>query len=755
MLSALVAGPPPSFAEPPDPSAITGHVVEADFADVGVPAVTVRVEGTARAAVTDADGAFAVVGVPPGAVVLVVAAPGYEPARLPLSPAARRRPVVLPLTSTDDGSATVTVVATRPRPETASTTRLDARDISAAPHRNAEEILRQVPGLTLVQHGSEGKGHQFFMRGFDAVHGADLELTVDGMPINEWSNVHAQGYLDLGLIIPEVVRSVEVTKGPFTLEQGAFAMAGSADYRLGVPLDDRGWRAAYTAGTTNRHRLFAGYSPPGESGQQFVAVEATHDDGFGENRALNRATFNGRLRLFDLEAGGTLSLVVLGGYSAFALPGTLRNDDVEAGLVDFYGTYDPRAEGASARALGGLAYAWSGGAQTLSLTAYGGYRRLDLLENFTGFLIDPVAGDRRDQHQATWSFGLFGAHELRLSPQLALRTGAGLRGDVFDQRERNVGRALETIATRRDLTGRELIAHAYAGGRWTPAAALRVDAGARVDLVHVAVTDRLAGDARGEGDRVVASPRITVRWRAHDALRFFLAYGRGFRPPEARAFSSFTPSRAGIGEEVFTGGGPAATVSDAVEAGTRWTPTAWLGARLSGFATFIERESIFDHVSGVNLELNGTRRLGGEIVLDADPLPWLRLSADLTLVDARFVESGNRVPLAPWLVSGLRAVVTHASGLRAGLRVLTVAPRTLPHDATGATLLMTDATLGYHWRWLRLDLEVENLLDRQLREGEYHYASHWRPGTPPSEIPVLHTTAGPPLNGRLTLGVVF
>ena len=60
------------------------------------------------------------------------------------------------------------------------------------------------------------------------------------------------------------------------------------------------------------------------------------------------------------------------------------------------------------------------------------------------------------------------------------------------------------------------------------------------------------------------------------------------------------------------------------------------------------------------------------------------------------------MPRAPWLVLGVRAIATHESGLRAGLRVLTLAPRPLPHGATGATLVMVDATLGYHWRWLRL-----------------------------------------------------
>ncbi len=68
---------------------------------------------------------------------------------------------------------------------------------------------------------------------------------------------------------------------------------------------------------------------------------------------------------------------------------------------------------------------------------------------------------------------------------------------------------------------------------------------------------------------------------------------------------------------------------------------------------------------------------------------------------------------------------------------------------------MTDATLGYHFPWLHLDLELENLLNQQLREGEYHYASHWRPSKPASELPVLHTTAGPPFNARLTVGIVF
>lgn len=744
-----------AWAQATAPGEVSGRVVEVDLDDYGVPLAEVHIAGTDLSTTTDDEGNFRIGQVPAGPVELHITAADYEPVQVTLSEAERRAPVLIALTWAGQGAVAVTTTMELPARPTASTTRISAREMAASPRRNAEEILRQVPGLTLVQHGSEGKGHQFFMRGFDAIHGADLELTVDGMPINEWSNIHAQGYIDLGLIIPEMLQSVVVTKGPFTLEQGPFAMAGSAHYHLGVPAENRGLRAAYTIGTTHRHRIFAGYSPAEQNGEQFVGVEATHDDSFGQNRELNRATANAKARLFDAQDGGQLDLVALAGHANFGLPGALRNDDVNAGRVGFYDTYDPLGEGTSTRALLALQYRSAQPHHELGVTGYAGYRKLELLENFTGYLVHPDSSDRRAQHQDAYSFGVFATHRAQLREALSLHTGVGLRGDAFTQHEDRVTDTREAVARQRDLDALQLDAHALAGLRWQPTQAVQIDAGARLDLIHVDIVDRLNADAQADERLLVASPRVTGRWQPFDFWQLFAAYGRGFRPPEARSFSAFKPPQTGIGDEIYTGGQPQATVSDVFEVGTRWDPADWFGASVAGFATFIERESIFDHVSGINLELNGTRRIGAELVLYSDPLRWLSLRGDITYVDARFVASQNPVPLAPWLTGGLRAIATHQSGVRAGLRALAVAPRTLPHGATGATLLLTDATLGYHWDWLRVDLEVENLLNRELREGEYHYSSHWQPGKPASMIPVLTTTAGPPINARLTVGVVF
>lgn len=649
----------------------------------------------------------------------------------------------------------VVVTVTR-TPGTASESRVTARDISSAPRRTAEDALRLVPGMTLVQHGSEGKGHQFFLRGFDAIHGADLELSVEGIPINEWSNVHAQGYLDLAFVIPEVIDTVVVTKGPFSIDQGPFAMAGSAEYTLGVPLSDLGVRATYGVGTTQRQRGVVTYSPEQSDGRTFVALEALHDEGFGQNRQVSRGALLAQVVLVDSPASGSLSWIGSLYTARFDLPGTLRADDVSRGALGFYDAYDRRGGGRSERALGALVYeSRRSGPGSVRVMGYGGYRRLRLLENFTGFLLDPESGDRRRQAQSTWNMGVQAGLDTSLDEHLTLHTGGGVRADAFEQGQTHVGRDLEVLEQERQLQGLQALGHVKAGISWHPVPEFRVKGGLRWDVARFAVRDGLGTSAPGQDSLGALSPRLTLHAHVRDDVTVFGAFGRGVRPPEARAFSSFTPERTGTSEEVYMGGDPRMTLSDSAELGTRWEASEGLALQLAGFATYVERETLYDHVSGINLELNGTRRLGAEAVVQARPLHWLALSCDMTVVDARFRETQNPIPLSPWLTAGVRAVVGEDLGLRGGLRWLGLAPRPLPHGARGAALTMLDATLGYHWRRIRLDLELENLPNLRSREGEYHYASRWRLDGAESELPVLHFVAGPPFNARASVTALF
>ena len=103
------------------------------------------------------------------------------------------------------------------------------KDFELQPTTTPADILRLVPGLFIAQHQGGGKAEQYFLRGFDADHGTDVAIFVDGIPVNMPSHAHGQGYADLHWLIPEVVDHVEVYKGPYFVQFGDFDTAGAVN----------------------------------------------------------------------------------------------------------------------------------------------------------------------------------------------------------------------------------------------------------------------------------------------------------------------------------------------------------------------------------------------------------------------------------------------------------------------------------------------------------------------------------------------
>ena len=104
-------------------------------------------------------------------------------------------------------------------------------DIHLRPINNSQEILRMVPGLFIGQHAGGGKAEQIFLRGFDIDHGTDINLSVDGMPVNMVSHAHGQGYADLHWVIPELIDKVKFNKGPYFADKGNFTTAGFVEFK--------------------------------------------------------------------------------------------------------------------------------------------------------------------------------------------------------------------------------------------------------------------------------------------------------------------------------------------------------------------------------------------------------------------------------------------------------------------------------------------------------------------------------------------
>src|SRR3954452_9297753 len=124
-------------------------------------------------------------------------------------------------------------------PDTASQGVVTGKEIEQQPRSRVGEVLEMVPGLIVTQHSGEGKANQYFLRGFNLDHGTDIDITLEGMPVNMRTHGHGQGYADLNFMIPELVSGIAYRKGPYYAEDGDFASAGTArlDYLDGLDRD--------------------------------------------------------------------------------------------------------------------------------------------------------------------------------------------------------------------------------------------------------------------------------------------------------------------------------------------------------------------------------------------------------------------------------------------------------------------------------------------------------------------------------------
>ena len=119
----------------------------------------------------------------------------------------------------------VVVTATRtatPVDQVASAiTVIDAVDIDQRQQRSLPDILRDVPGLNVVQTGGEGGQTSLFMRGANSNH---TKVLVDGIDVSDPSNPN--GAYDFGKFNSADIARVEVLRGPQSGLYGSDAIGG-------------------------------------------------------------------------------------------------------------------------------------------------------------------------------------------------------------------------------------------------------------------------------------------------------------------------------------------------------------------------------------------------------------------------------------------------------------------------------------------------------------------------------------------------
>jgi vitamin B12 transporter len=120
---------------------------------------------------------------------------------------------------------TIVVTATRiPTPEqqvASSITVVTADDIAARQQQSLPDLLKQVPGLNVVQTGGPGGQTSVFMRGTNSNH---TKVLVDGIDVSDPSN--SGGAFDFGQFLAQDIQKVEILRGPQSGLYGSDAIGG-------------------------------------------------------------------------------------------------------------------------------------------------------------------------------------------------------------------------------------------------------------------------------------------------------------------------------------------------------------------------------------------------------------------------------------------------------------------------------------------------------------------------------------------------
>jgi hypothetical protein len=626
----------------------------------------------------------------------------------------------------------------------ASEKTISGAEVNARPLSRPAEALEVAPGLIITQHSGDGKANQYFLRGVNLDHGTDLAISIDGMPVNMRTHGHGQGYADINFLIPELISSVNVRKGPYFVDEGDFSSVGA----IHVSLIDSVARtmASITSGSFGYNRAFGVTSGKVGEGNLLVAAEANLYNGPWDNPDRLQK-LNGVIRYSQgtLDNGFSLTGMAYGNKWNSTDQVPLRA--ITSGEIGRYGALDPSDGGNSERFSLSGRYRDTDRDSATKLDFYAIKSKLNLWNNFTFFLSDPVNGDQFHQHDDRVLGGINASHTFKYNI-------AGFRNETevgIQSRYDDINVSLGNTIKRQYLssTRSDLVKEGSVGifvqntSFWTDW--LRTNIGWRGDYYNTSVNSLLSPVNSGTANATIGSPKAGLVIGPFARTELFLNAGEGFHSNDARGVTiKESPSD---GSPVDSS--PFLVKTKGAEVGLRTKLFPGLTSSIAFFMLDSASEILFVGDAGDTEASRPSRRVGFEWTNDYKPTSWLSLEADLAMTRARFRGSnadqaaayaeldgypasqignapGNYIPGAPNMIASAGIRLGEATGWFGALRYRYFGPRPLTEDAafiSPATGLL-NGQLGYRFEngW-RIQLDAFNNLDSKSDQITYAYGS--------------------------------
>ncbi len=634
------------------------------------------------------------------------------------------------------GSVTVTH---KPNEQYNLISRLDIRmrDVN-----NSQEVLRLVPGLFIGQHAGGGKAEQIFLRGFDIDHGTDVNISVDGMPVNMVSHAHGQGYADLHFLIPELIEKVSFRKGPYYAEKGNLNTAGFVDFRTRNSLPRNMIKAE--GGQFNTWRGVGAFNLLSDAQRQkgqnaFIASEYMYTRGYFDHpqnfHRLNVfGKYHGRVsRTSELDFSASIF------SSEWKASGQIPERAMHGGLIGFFGAIDPNEGGNTGRTnLNARLLTTLNNGDLVKNQVYFTRYDFELYSNFTFFLNNDIDGDQIRQKEKRNLFGYNGSYtRTSYIGNQKLETEAGL-GFRFDKtKDSELSRTRDRVHTLdRIKLGdiNELNSGIWINEtiEWTPR--FTMNAGIRWDHFNALYRDKLDNGKKLRADAGILSPKLNFYYQLSDKTQLYLTSGKGFHSNDTRVM-------------VETGGKDILPAAYGTDLGVVLKPAPELLLQGAVWYLHLDQEFVYVGDEGVVEPGGRSRRMGLDLSARYQPVKWLYIDVDANYSHGRAIDEAkgeDRLPLAPVFTS-IGGIRYHGSqGIRAGLRYRFMGDRPANEDNSTVAkgYFITDAVMSYERKRFEIGVSVQNLFDVRWKETQFDTESKLKHETDP--VSEIHFTPGSP-----------
>ena len=711
-----------------------------------LPGATILLKDTHEGTATDEWGNFTI-DTDYESGVLVISYLGYKSVELEFTShteflVIRLKPDMLDL-------GTVNISASKRSPLTA----ISKLDVKIRTVNTSQDVLRIIPGLFIAQHAGGGKSEQIFLRGFDADHGTDINISVDGLPVNMVSQAHGQGYADLHFLIPELIREVDFGKGSYYADKGDFATAGYVEFKTLSILEKNMIKTEI--GKFNSLRTVGLFNLLGEemrkSGKNaYVAMEYFITDGpFNSPQNFNRLNLFGKYNhIVDQNNMFTISASLFN--SKWGQSGQIPAGSVDDGSMSRWGSIDPSEGGKTQRynlSVRSMHQMNRGGVinNLLYYTLYD----FDLYSNFTFYLNDTINGDQIRQKENRNLYGYNGEYVKNFSigkdNTVETHLGGGFRFDeIINSQLLNTSERYNIIDTSNFGDIYENNINLFGQINWKKNN-WSLSLGLRFNTFKFEYVDKLSEKYQSSVKyQSIFSPKFNLSYNFSKRFQVYAKAGKGFHSNDARVVAQ-TDSLTSL---------PSAYGADF---GINIKPGSKLLVNTALWYMFLEQELVWSGDAGTWEPSGRTKRMGVDLSVRWQIARYLFFDTDLNYCIARYLdepEGLNYIPLSPVFTSTGGLSFRHTNGLNIALRYrfMSDRPADEANDVTALGYIVADFNASYNIteNW-NLGFAIENLLNTKWNEAQF--AGDYRTSPYSEEEYGLTFTPGTPF--YLKLGVTY